>query len=401
MVRALLHSEGFARECDNRIESPGNLKLTPLCCDDKSRIAPAVIWHSLGRADLQYLGKPMSRPRLQNLNPSSKWFAVTEALASEVERVRAEFDLSSRQLESVYAALDNIQSGVLLLDKDLRARYANPAFHLIFNLSLTPAQIVQGEVHFSELRTRPEYAVSPAESDENFAKRLAQIASGDPTPVDMYLGSGRVIRSQCAVLPGGGRMLTYSDVTDIVRNAEELERLATMDGMTGIYNRRHFLILADREWDRSRRYDRPLSFLLIDIDFFKSINDGFGHEAGDRTIVHLAKIARNCKRDSDVLARIGGEEFALLLPETDLTQAQTLAERLRSEVVANPLHAGLDRIAATVSIGVATASEKIIGISELMNAADHALYDAKRAGRNRVVCCTTIGSRNRGEAVVG
>jgi diguanylate cyclase (GGDEF)-like protein len=342
----------------------------------------------------------MSQPRLQNRRPSSKWFAVTAALASEVERVRAELDLSTKQLESVYAALGNIESGVLLLDKDLRARYTNPAFHLIFNLSLTPAQIIEGDVHFSELRTRSDYSLPPAEADEYGAKRLASVISGDPTPVDMYLRSGRVIRSQCAVLPDGGRMLTYSDVTDIVRNAEELERLATTDGMTGIYNRRHFLILADREWIRSRRHGHPLSFLLIDIDFFKLINDEFGHEVGDQTIVHLTKIARDCKRDSDVLARIGGEEFALLLPETDLVQARSVAERLRNEVVANPVVAGLDRIAATVSIGVAIVGEAMTGISELMNAADQALYDAKRAGRNRVICCTSVGSRNRRQAVV-
>lgn len=93
-------------------------------------------------------------------------------------------------------------------------------------------------------------------------------------------------------------MLTYSDVTDIVRNAQELERLATIDGITGIYNRRHFRTLADHEWSRSRRYGRAISFLMIDIDFFKSINEEFGHEGGDQVIVHLTRLARDCKRDS-------------------------------------------------------------------------------------------------------
>src|SRR5262249_17392999 len=158
-----------------------------------------------------------------------------------------------------------------------------------------------------------------AEIDDYVARRLAWVQSGDPTPVDQRLSSGRILRCQCAVLPGGGRMLTYSDVTDIVRHAEEFERLATTDGMTGIYNRRHFLTLADREWDRAQRNARPLALLMIDIDFFKSINDRFGHDVGDQIIVHLVALARDCKRDSDVLARIGGEEFALLLPETDLS----------------------------------------------------------------------------------
>jgi diguanylate cyclase (GGDEF)-like protein len=156
--------------------------------------------------------------------------------------------------------------------------------------------------------------------------------------------------------------------------------------MTGIYNRRHFLTLADREWTRGRRYGRPLSFLMIDIDYFKSINDGFGHQVGDQMIVHLANLARGCKRECDVLARLGGEEFALLLPETDLAQAQVVAERLRRELAANALVVGSRSIPATISIGVATSVAAMQDVSDLMKAADQALYDAKHAGRNRVVC---------------
>jgi diguanylate cyclase (GGDEF)-like protein len=236
------------------------------------------------------------------------------------------------------------------------------------------------------------YAVSSDELKRYVAARLAWVVAGDQPPVDQSLSSGRVIRCQCAALPGGGRMLTYSDVTDIVRHAEELERLATTDGMTGIFNRRHFMTLADHEWNRSRRYGRPLSFLMIDIDFFKTINDRFGHEVGDQMIVHLTTLARASKRDSDVLARIGGEEFALLLPETDLAQAQLVAERLRRDVGENPLIAKSDRILTTISIGVAVCNVAMIGIADLMRAADQALYDAKGGGRNRVVCSIDAGS---------
>ncbi|HJP69084.1 MAG TPA: PAS-domain containing protein, partial [Sphingomicrobium sp.] len=144
----------------------------------------------------------MSQPRLEVRKPPSKWLAVTTALASELEGTRAKLELSAKQLEAVYAALDNIESGVMLLDKDLCARYTNPALHLIFNLSLTPGQIIEGEVHYSELlrQTRPEYAVLSSEADEYIAKRLAWVISGDSKPTDVYLANGRVIRSQCAVL---------------------------------------------------------------------------------------------------------------------------------------------------------------------------------------------------------
>ena len=104
-------------------------------------------------------------------------------------------------------------------------------------------------------------------------------------------------------------------------------------------------------------------------------------------IIHLTRLARDCKRDSDVLARIGGEEFAILLPETDLPQAQLIAERLRSEVATNPLIVGSVRISTTISIGAAAANEAMTGIADLMKAADKALYDAKHSGRNCVICC--------------
>jgi diguanylate cyclase (GGDEF)-like protein len=303
--------------------------------------------------------------------------------------MRAELDGAKKELTTLYAALGNIENGVLLLDKDLRSLYSNPALHSMFDIHLPRQKILDGKVFYPEIlqSARSAYGVTPDKLDDYVARRLAWAKSGDPKPVDQHLANGCVIRCQCNVLPGGGRMLTYSDVTDIVRNAQELERLATIDGMTGIYNRRHFLALADHEWSRSRRYKRAISFLMIDIDFFKSINDKFGHEGGDQMIVHLTKLARDCKRDSDVLARIGGEEFAILLPETNLQQAQIIAERLRSEVAANPLIAGPVRISATISIGVAAAAQSMTGIADLMKAADKALYDAKNSGRNCVICC--------------
>jgi diguanylate cyclase (GGDEF)-like protein len=199
------------------------------------------------------------------------------------------------------------------------------------------------------------------------------------------------------VIPGAGRADEIGGMAGavevfkdgLIRNkalTEELERLATIDGMTGIYNRRHFLTLADREWTRFLRHGRPLSLLMMDIDFFKSINDRFGHHIGDHVIVHLATLARECKRDTDVLSRIGGEEFALLLPETDLEGAQAVAERVRLDMASAHLMAGRDPFSATVSIGVATAHRDDAGIVDLMKAADAALYEAKRGGRNQVVC---------------
>jgi diguanylate cyclase (GGDEF)-like protein len=185
-------------------------------------------------------------------------------------------------------------------------------------------------------------------------------------------------------MPDGGRMLTYCDVTDLARHADELETLATTDALTGMANRRHFLELADAEWSRFQRYQRPLSLLTIDIDHFKMVNDRFGHDAGDKALTQVAETCRERQRTSDIVGRIGGEEFALLLPETDITQAIVVAERIRGAVLSRPFAAENMSVPITVSIGVAAATLSMSGIGALMKAADRALYDAKAQGRNRV-----------------
>jgi diguanylate cyclase (GGDEF)-like protein len=157
---------------------------------------------------------------------------------------------------------------------------------------------------------------------------------------------------------------------------------ATTDSMTELFNRRHFLELADAEWQRFQRYQRPLSLLTIDIDNFKFINDTLGHEAGDRAIMHLARIAKLDKRPSDILGRLGGDEFALLLPETDAEQAEIVAQRLRAAVAENPLEGATMKI--TISVGGAAATLSMSSIKALMKLADEALYRSKSLGRNRV-----------------
>jgi diguanylate cyclase (GGDEF)-like protein len=307
-----------------------------------------------------------------------------------------------RQLTTLYAAIDNVESGMLILDRDLRVVYCNPTLLRMFKSAWTPENLRIQNPPYEELlqevarnlegrrfhydRCQEAAGTLAVDSDDYVARRLEWARSGNPIPVELEMTSGQVLRCHMTALPEGGRMLVYNDVTDIIRHAQEQERLATTDGMTGIYNRRHFLTLADREWDRTRRYDRPLALLMLDIDYFKSINDTFGHQAGDEMIVHLANLARARMRMTDVLARIGGEEFALLVPETNGLQAQLIAERLRAEVAANPLVAYSGSIPATVSIGVAEKTAVMSDFLQLMSAADKALYEAKRAGRDRVIC---------------
>ncbi len=166
--------------------------------------------------------------------------------------------------------------------------------------------------------------------------------------------------------------------------AKLLEKQAHTDALTGIANRRHFFEVADAELARSRRYEAPLSMLMLDIDHFKEVNDAHGHRAGDRVLQQLARTCLEVLREVDVVGRVGGEEFAILLPETELEGAVEVAERLREAVgrAEVPRDEGLP-IRITASIGVATLSGTA-NLDTLMRQADAALYDAKHRGRNRV-----------------
>ncbi len=289
------------------------------------------------------------------------------------------------ELEVLRTALDNVAEGISLLDPHLRVQFMNRAARKMWKVS---DEVAERRLTYAELvnTTRLTHAsgVQDGELDEYIAERVRTVRSGDSTPADVILADGRTMRLQCAVLPNGGRMLTYSDVTDLVRNAAEQHHYAITDSMTELHNRRHFMTLAAAEWQRFQRYQRPLSLLMFDIDHFKFINDKLGHDAGDRAIVHLAELARQDKRQSDILARIGGDEFVMLLPETDVAQASVVADRLRQRVVESAAGERGAEMRMTISIGVACATLSMSGIEALLKQADDALYRAKFLGRNKV-----------------
>lgn len=171
---------------------------------------------------------------------------------------------------------------------------------------------------------------------------------------------------------------------------EALAAQAREDFLTGLFNRRHFMELAEAELLRSERYERPLSVLMMDIDHFKNINDTYGHQSGDVVLRHLSLILRETLRQVDIIGRIGGEEFSILLPETALDSAVKVAERLREKISLHEIFlAGGLPLHFTVSIGVATLSSKDMNLDRLLNFADEALYEAKRE-RNKV--CVAKGA---------
>ncbi|MBB1073280.1 diguanylate cyclase [Rhodoferax sp. 4810] len=164
----------------------------------------------------------------------------------------------------------------------------------------------------------------------------------------------------------------------------ELRDQARRDALTGLFNRRHLGDLMTRELARCARDGQPLSLLMIDIDHFKRINDTHGHQVGDDVLRATARLLAERARASDMLFRYGGEEFLLVLLPADASVARDVAEELRQRYAASPLTADASPITATLSIGVATFADHGVTFESLVEAADQALYRAKRAGRNRV-----------------
>jgi diguanylate cyclase (GGDEF)-like protein/PAS domain S-box-containing protein len=175
------------------------------------------------------------------------------------------------------------------------------------------------------------------------------------------------------------------DITERKKVAQELERLSQVDMLTGLANRRRFMQLAEQELSRKRRYGGDLAVFMMDLDHFKSVNDTYGHQTGDLVLQKLGDICREVLRDLDCVGRLGGEEFAVVLPSTDVDHAMLVAERLREAVenaaVTDPKGA---IVRCSISIGVTTLHDDSISLDTLLSQADRALYQAKHQGRNQV-----------------
>jgi len=179
-----------------------------------------------------------------------------------------------------------------------------------------------------------------------------------------------------------GQMIIMRDITEAKQYEEKLYLLSITDELTGLYNRRYFMEALVAEFKRAKRYKRTFSILMVDIDNFKAVNDKFGHNAGDVALLEISSILKSRLREADKLARLGGEEFGVLLPNTELESAYKLAEDIRSLVASSVIEYEGCKIILTVSIGVAEYRDRIVGIDDLLRLVDKALYKAKDKGRN-------------------
>jgi diguanylate cyclase (GGDEF)-like protein len=288
----------------------------------------------------------------------------------------------ARAFRTRHAALDEVDVGIVLLDRRFRSKFINRAFARVWRLP--DGEKVAGLDFEGLMRLVVAHRLDPIpepEFEKVVQERIALVRDGAAEPRHARLSDGQVIRINCKPLPDGGRMLIYTDVTDLFELADRLEELARTDGLTGLFNRRHFLSLAEAEWNRYQRYRRNVSLLMIDIDRFKTINDTYGHDAGDRVLASVAELCREHRRKADLIARFGGDELVILLPETTLDGAVIAAERLRKQTEIRFSSPG---VRATLSIGAAQASPDMNSVFDLMKRVDLAVYAAKTLGRNRV-----------------
>jgi len=185
-----------------------------------------------------------------------------------------------------------------------------------------------------------------------------------------------------------GRDVRFEMAVDITQRKvleEKLNIMAATDELTGLWNRRHFMREGKREFERSSRYKTIFSLLILDIDRFKRINDTFGHLAGDKAIRKIVGDIREGLREADIFGRIGGDEFGIILPHTDLSNATVLADRLRQNIALRPVSFGEHDSFVSVSMGATGYREDFKSFDDMLKVADYALYQAKSGGRNRIV----------------
>ena len=176
--------------------------------------------------------------------------------------------------------------------------------------------------------------------------------------------------------------VAMAGLAQLQRTQRELERLATQDELTGTLNARAFADRLAHELDRNRRYNRPLALLYLDLDDFKAVNDRHGHQTGDAVLRLVADATRHAMRQSDIVGRLGGDEFGVLMPETEGSVAEAAATRLANGI--RTVFTGTPSVTASIGL-VSTMSAAITGADELLHKADQAMYEAKRTGKDRVV----------------
>jgi diguanylate cyclase (GGDEF)-like protein/PAS domain S-box-containing protein len=312
--------------------------------------------------------------------------AARQALEADIaERKRAEAALKESE-ERFRSLFEQAAIGIAQISVEGRFLKINDGFCRIIGYS--QQEVLAQGLTFQQLTFHEDLA-----SDMTFKQKLLAGLIENYSVEKRYIRKDRSLAwvhlSTALVRDAEKKPLYFisavQDITEHKNLQAEIERQARIDYLTGLANRRHFMELAEQELTRAMRYGSPLSIAMMDIDHFKRVNDTYGHKTGDVVLQKLSQLCQATLREVDIIGRIGGEEFAIILPETDGEKAAEVAERLRASIAKTeiPLETGLP-LHFTVSIGIATLQGSDVNVDMLLNLADKALYEAKHSGRNRV-----------------
>jgi diguanylate cyclase (GGDEF)-like protein/PAS domain S-box-containing protein len=321
---------------------------------------------------------------------------LTLTAGLEIEQVLLSLFEECRQalpIDVFYVALFDAETGRI----DFPLFYNETAFEVVSPLDIQNMPGLTGEV----IRGRRTIAI-PDLSEPGVAEQFSILHMGG-REVRSYVGVPLILldRVEGVISMQNFSAHTYSpeqvrlletiatQAAVAVQNArlyDQMKQMAITDSVTGLFTRRHFTALGRSEVERALRYDRHLSVLMVDIDRFKRVNDTYGHNAGDHVLQMVARMSLNALRATDIVARWGGEEFVIVLPEADLDGATLIGERIRRMVSECVTGFGEHAIRVTVSIGVATMNDHCCSLEVLIDRADRALYLAKEGGRNQVCC---------------
>ncbi|MBV8046048.1 MAG: diguanylate cyclase [Paludibacterium sp.] len=303
-------------------------------------------------------------------------------------------DIPEHLRDTLLLQLANSQNGIAVLDPDDVLLYYNQAFAELFAFGQTP---MCGRTHTEVLRWIYQHGLV-TDPMQSFSDWLHMAYYEHRAHVfhnfEIALSDGRWLLFSKQVHPTGNMSLVAADITEAKQTAlalqaahQELEYLAMTDELTGVANRRHFFKRIGEEFDLSRNRKTAISLAMLDLDHFKRVNDQFGHPAGDEVLVHFGGMLRDVLRGRDFPGRVGGEEFAILFPETAQADACGALERLRTTVASSPLNQVAAGFNYTFSAGLVALSDQFRTFNEWISAADHVLYQAKAAGRNRIEAC--------------
>lgn len=301
-------------------------------------------------------------------------------------------DFQSRLIKAIY---ETSPDGILVVDAQGMVVAHNRQFLQLWNI--VPSQLhmkADGTAIGESDAPLLAEVVARVQNPAAFLERVRELYDNPQLDdhCEIELKDGRTLERHSTVLRGEhdeylGRVWFFRDITTQKNHEAALIQLARHDPLTGTANRRYFFERAEQEFMRSRRYHAPLSITLIDVDHFKQINDQYGHATGDEVLKLLSQKISTLLRENDLLARIGGEEFAILMPSTGLAGAALMAERLRLAIAeeASPV-AGL-MLHLRFSAGVTQLKAQDQSIEDCLRRADEAMYKAKQAGRDRVEAC--------------